>query len=848
MLLMFISQYYAYTNLKDLSSQNDWVNNTIRILTQTANFGLIAKESQSNIRGYIITGNDSFLESNKSLKTQLVSITDTLYNLVGYDSRQTERVTELLGVYAQIVSFSQELTDVYRVSGMDSAATLIKTGAGVKLFSRLRSKVDEIEYFENEHLNQRKKLAVEIKDQTILLIIATGIAGFIITSLSVYFILLDRRKQKELKREIYRKERMLSQYLEAIPDGVLAINTDKKIVMFNQSGKDLLGVGDFQSQSLDGLFGSIWLEDPEGDKRYNSENLSLVSALGNISYFGRKTQLRVNDKIVTLESNIRPISDYNGEIIGAISVFRDVTDKEVRSKALRQERDFAEKSAFIKDVFLANMSHEIRTPLNAILGFTYLLESEALAPVPTEYVNNIKIAGRNLLNLINDILDLSKLEAGEMRLDKEPTSLRELVDSVNILLQQKANEKHIDYYQELHPNLPKLVVTDKLRLTQILLNICGNAVKFTEKGSVTVKAEPMSPGQDKVQTIRFSITDTGIGIPKEKIQKIFDRFVQASESTTRKFGGTGLGLSISKSLIQLLGGTLNVTSIPGQGTSFVIDFPFEVINETDSKDRTLPEPSTQIEPQSLKILAAEDNLLNQKLLIATFRRFNLPLTIVNNGLEAIEALLKEKFDLILMDIQMPEMDGYTAIRKIRKELRMATPIITMTAHAMVGEKEECLRIGANSYISKPFRETELLSEITRLTVKNPLQDPVETVEAPPSYTSENTGLIDKLYLEQITGGDKELLNELKDIFEADRRVQLGLIKSSLETGNYTELKKTVHRLRSSLISVGMLQTADDYKKIEAALGENRIDTNLNDQLNVLADQICQGLDELKSLN
>ncbi len=845
MILVFISLYFSYTSLEELASQNDRVNNTISVLNQTANFALKTRELQSNMRGYIVTGNTELLTSNQSLENQISAIGDTLYNLVSYAPDQTARVDEALRISSEFIFFSNFTTEVYRRYGLDSAAILIKEGKGIALFKRLEAKISEIQDIESRQMGHHKLLSLKSRSQTILFMIGTGVTGFFITILSIVFLSRDQRRQRALKREIYRKERMLNQYLEAIPDGVLAINNQKEILMLNGSGKKMLGVSGSTPPDLETLTTQVTLTDVNDNHRYNSQNLSLSAALQGVELVGKKTHLVMHDEVVVFESNIRPILDYNGEIIGAISVFRDVTDSEFYSKALETERDNAERSAVIKDVFLANISHEIRTPLNAILGFTYLLENEQLPTPAGEYVNHIQVAGRSLLSLINDLLDISKIEVGEVHLDMQPTSLPELVHSVAILLGQKASEKGIVYQQILSEDLPVQVLTDKLRLTQILLNICGNAVKFTEKGSVTMRVEPVSPVTGSTQSIRFTITDTGIGIPKEKTTKIFDRFVQASESTTREFGGTGLGLSIARSLVNLLNGSLSLESTVGEGTQFILEFPFEIVEVPVQKEIPEQSPPVHIRPHSLKILAAEDNLLNQKLISAVLKRINLPVTIVNNGQEALDALEKESFDLILMDVQMPVMDGYTAIRDIRNKLQLTTPIITMTAHAMIGEKEECLRIGANSYISKPFKECELVSEIVRLTGNNEMpEQEKETVTI-----DEIPGLmyVDQKYLAEITNGDPDLINELKSIFRQDYREHLEGIGKAAAEGEHIGLKKSIHKFRSSLITIGLIQTAAAYQKIESELAAGTITTDTAERLSELENEVNQGFGEFERL-
>lgn len=844
--LIFASQYFAYKNVQDLSLHNQGVNVTIGILNQTANFGLATKDIQSNMHEFVITGNEKLLDDTYSQKVKLLGMSDTLFNLVKNDKVQTARVRDLLDVSSKIVEHTHAVMTVYRDQGTQKAFDMIQKGEGLHLNQLLMKKIESIEQAENGHLNKQRMLIQRTQKKTTLFIMGTSIFGFFLTVLSFVSLLWNQKKQRLLQLEIKQKERLLYQYIDAIPDGVLVLDTKREIVLVNQSGKEMLGLDD--DKLLQDQLRKITLLDPSrSNVKFTSENLPVSEALDGIKSTGNKIDLLKNNTLYHLETSARPILGLDGEITNAITVFRDITERANYETALEKARSIAEKSVRVKDIFLSNVSHEIRTPLNAIIGFTNLLEEQAKDLKSSNYVSYIKIASKNLLDLINDILDFSKIEAGQVILDKTNTSIRELVDSVSVIISQRASEKEIGYEKILSPELPQMIISDKLRLTQILLNVCGNAIKFTEKGSVKLIVDPISDLKDDIQTIRFSIIDSGIGIPEDKINKIFERFVQASESTTRLFGGTGLGLSIVKSLVHLLGGTIRVESVLGVGTTFILEFPFEVV--TDLTDIEVIDDFTPIITPigDIRVLAAEDNLLNQKLLEAIFERMSIPLTIVNNGQEAINALQKMEYDLVLMDIQMPVMDGYTAIKKIRNEISQTVPIITMTAHAMVGEKEECLSIGANSYISKPFRENELLHAISSLTGKQNLNYQEMNSTNVNGDSSQDSGILNLTYLNEITGGDAELRDELISLFESDLGSQSELILKAEESGDNEKLRQVVHKFRSSLFSVGLLSTADKYKKIEGDLKNNIRSVDLKEQIRQLAMEAEAGLMELKNL-
>lgn len=846
--MIFGSQYFTYENVRNLSLNSKSLITTVAVLNQTAQFALVTKDFQSTMRGYLITHDEDILADNYQKKVALVEITDTLFNLVRNDSAQSRRVREMLAISSDIIAYSQHVIDVDRLQGREPAFAVVKQGHGIRLGKSLAKKIREIVVYEKNHLDERKNLVAGTQRKSFLFILTTSLVGFFLTVLSIVLFILDKRKQQFLQKEINEKERVLNQYLEAIPDGVMVINKDKEIVLLNQSGREILGIKTGRLNNIGDELNQVKLMDPTRYLvRFNALDLPVIRGLEGEKLIGNKIDLIKDNKIYHLETNVQPIIGLEGKITSAITVFRDITERANYEATLEKARTLAEKSVHVKDIFLSNVSHEIRTPLNAIIGFTNLLEGEVSDPKSIEYVNYIQVASKNLLELINDILDFSKIEAGQVYLEKTATSIPELIQSISVIISQRATEKGIQYQSILADGLPQFVESDKLRLTQILLNVCGNAVKFTEKGSVKLFVEPVGSVVSGIQKVRFEVRDTGIGIPEEKIKQVFNRFVQATESTTRMFGGTGLGLSIVKSLVELFEGDLDLRSELGKGSVFTMEFPMKVLHGVVSHDEDPITPEISSSISSLKVLAAEDNLLNQKLLKAIFERLHIPLTIVNNGKEALDILGEQEFDIVLMDIQMPVMDGYDAIKAIRRSISKTIPIITMTAHAMVGEKEECLSIGANSYISKPFKESELLNTIAVLGKKENTSSPTPHKTQHPNPKTMSGSLLNLEYLSEITGGDIELRDELISLFSNDSRTQLSSISALSAAGDIENLRQSVHKFRSSLFSVGMLSTANQYKEVEATLKQGIWNESLKAKLIALKAESESGLKELQNL-
>ncbi len=388
-----------------------------------------------------------------------------------------------------------------------------------------------------------------------------------------------------------------------------------------------------------------------------------------------------------------------------------------------EAKEKAEEATKLKEAFLANMSHEIRTPMNAIIGFSDILFKGKLEAKEKEYVRTIKSAGENLLTIINDILDISKIEAGMMTFEEHIFSVKEIFKSLNIMLMGKAKEKNLNLLFSYDDDVPDNLLGDPTRLTQIIINLTGNAIKFTQKGSINVHAKVRKNNCDNSNNnpdenifVEFSIKDTGIGIPEDKLKQIFERFRQAESHTTRKYGGTGLGLSIAKQLVELQGGILSVKSEFKVGSAFFFCIPYKKSTEKLQLVENTGKKYNVAEISKLNILLVEDNQLNIILIKSLFSEFKLKLQIAENGSEGIERLKENKFDIILMDMEMPVMNGYEAAGIIRQELKNNIPIIAMTANAMAGEKERCLSLGMNDYISKPINANLLFEKIYDLTI------------------------------------------------------------------------------------------------------------------------------------
>jgi PAS domain S-box-containing protein len=496
---------------------------------------------------------------------------------------------------------------------------------------------------------------------------------------------------------------------------------------------------------------------------------------------------------------------YNdkGDIMGSIGIHLDITAQKKLELDLIEARELAEESARSKETFLANMSHEIRTPMNAILGLGKQLQKTDLNSEQHFLLDTIHKAGEHLMVILNDVLDISKIDAGALQLEQIGFTLQEVMMQTVQVMNHRAQEKGIQLLHSIQADIPPLLLGDPYRLKQVLLNLMSNAVKFTEKGSVQIACSVAGTNNGKT-VVRIEVTDTGIGMDSHFIENIFHKFLQEDKSITRKYQGTGLGMSITKQLVELMQGHIDIQSQKNVGTTITLLIPFTAAKQSD----LLPKETAVVDTgiiKGKKILLVEDNEMNRLVAITILNNYGAIIDQSENGAEALEALRSKAYDLVLMDMQMPVMDGLEATRLIRKQLNSQLPIIALTANAIKGESNKCIAAGMNDYLAKPFDEEALIKKMaTWLNKEVPMNTPDS---AAPLYNLVN--------LEAIASGDEDFLKSITQLFAEQTPPTVQAIKSAFATRDWNQVKSLAHSIKPSIDNFGIASLTAEIRQIEA---------------------------------
>ncbi len=644
----------------------------------------------------------------------------------------------------------------------------------------------------------------------------------------------DFEHRKNIESQLFKSEQKYRSLLEQLTDAIYFTSTDGTFIEFNRATNDLLGYTSDELRTLHVENIYAYPEDRETFKNYIQQNFEVKDY---------EVQLKRKDGVIIdclLSSSVRYSPANN--IIGYQGIIRDITLRK-KAESLQRAKELAEQANKFKAEFLANMSHEIRTPMNAIVGMVGLLHQTEISSKQEEYLHGVDVSAENLLQIINDILDFSKIEAGKLQLEEKYFSLKQMVDDLIQTIRFKADEKGILLIVNYDEEIPAYISGDSLRLNQILLNLISNAIKFTQQGEIRVTVKLIDT-IDEYARILFSVRDSGIGIAPEKLNTIFESFTQATTDTTRIYGGTGLGLAIVKRLIDMLHGAIMVKSKLDEGSEFIFELKFKAQKGIiTAAEKVPPDTNVSIDIGNCRLLLAEDHPLNQMVTmeILKHRWKKIQIDVVVSGRAAIEKLYQNKYDIVLMDVQMPEMNGHDATRYIRNHMpepACKIPILAFTAYATTGEAEKCIDVGMDDFISKPVNADTLCNKIVELLFKSPYiseknTDKITSATQPAIHTK-----LDLNYFHTLTEDDRDLKIKMIRIMLDETPDEVHKLQNFLEEKNWDGVRAVAHKMKSSMQFLGLDEALELVKSIEQIAKEKTMIHFLPDKIQRIED-ICR---------
>ena len=813
---------YRYSTQK-VKTEANLIEHTQEVLQKSNGVLVDVLNNETGARGYILTKNEIFLEPYFGTIVSIPNSIAELATLTNDNPLQQIRIDTLSNRTKERLALTKQLIETSKIKNWNEQQKLEIMVAGKRVTDTIRSIINAINQEELSLLKQVKINNENSYNNSAMLFALLFV--LIVTKFILVFGIINYQKvkNKELEAVTY-SQKLASQYarslIEASLDPLFTINTTGKITDMNNASLNITGK---TRQELIGTDFFDYFTEPAKARQGYEE----VFAEGFVANY----PLTIRDhKLTDVLFNGSVYKDVQGNVLGVVVVARDTTEQKRIATELSEAIVVAEMATMVaedaknnaetatvaainavksKQQFLSNMSHEIRTPMNAIIGFTKVVLKTNLNAKQKEYLTAIKISGDALIVLINDILDLAKVDAGKMTFEKIPFKMSVSLSAMLHLFETKIQEKNLVLIKDYDAKIPDVLLGDPVRLHQIILNLVSNAVKFTTKGSIKVSIKLLSEDERKVK-IKFAVIDTGIGISDSKIENIFENFQQASSDTSRIYGGTGLGLAIVKQLVEQQGGNVTVKSQINVGSEFSFTISFEK-TKADAEFE-IENTDVDLEIKNIKILVVEDMPLNQLLMKTVLDDFGFERDIAGNGKIAIEKLEHKSYDIILMDLQMPEMNGFEATEYIRNTLNSKIPIMALTADVTTVDLAKCKAVGMNDYIAKPIDERLLYNKIIGL-VKKPVT--FKLAEAT-EVKDKKIKCIDLDYLNTRTRSNPELMMEMISLYLEQTPTLINTMKTSFAEKNWETLQASVHKIIPSFSIMGI---PSDYENIAKKIHE-----------------------------
>lgn len=777
----------SYVSLDLFRAQNEWVNHTNRVLYQLSQIIVMIERAETSQRGYLLSRSGDFLKPFEEAEAQVRLEYAGLLELVSDSQAERDKIVELGRLVA--IRF-QKMEDIIELKRKGEPLEHIEKQLDYKTMPALRALVKNLEEAELKLLKERSMKSELQADRVKWLILIGG-------ALAIIMFWLNRTMLRNTLRERTRHSNLLDSIINSMADGLVVADAKLNFTHFNPAAEKILGVPqkNVAPESRPAYFG---FHDPRSGRPLDNEQMVLARSLKGeiIDDFEVLVQNEAHPQGIVINMSARPLQGADGEIVGALTVFRDVTRRKAIEDDIRAAREAAIEASKLKSDFLANMSHEIRTPMNGVIGLSTLLLDSNLDPQQEGFVRTIKSSAEALVSLINGILDHAQIEAGKLTIQVADFALDQTVRDTCEMFAHLARSKSVALELKIETQTDGWFRGDAARLRQVLVNLIGNAFKFTEKGliRVSVRADPASP-----ERLKFEVADTGIGMSPDSQARLFTKFSQV-HADRKRFGGSGLGLQISKELVHLMGGEIGVESLEGVGSKFW--FTLNLV--------PVPPPAKLTEGQlnsfgwfQKRILVVEDQPVNRTVAVSFLNKLGLQSQVVENGKLAVEAFTAapDGFGLIFMDCQMPVMDGYQATREIRsiehRQRLERIPIVALTAEGMSGDRARCLEAGMDDILLKPV-EISLMDRILRTWLK----------------ASASVELLSLNTLRKLAGFDSDgepLDQVMVKEFLKTARSQFEALLDARSPGKTREL---AHGLKSAAGAVGLLRLQDALETLE----------------------------------